>query len=85
MSDFVDFATYSTSEQVVDTWIDGKTLYRRVITGTITALDNIRSSTDILTSVDSIVNGNGTVTLHTGSEYVRSNSPFYVTIEYTKK
>lgn len=37
MSDFVnlvdniDFATYTTSEQAVGTWIDGKTIYRKVI------------------------------------------------------
>ena len=36
-SDNVDFTTYSTSEQKVGTWIDGKTIYRRTFTGTITA------------------------------------------------
>jgi hypothetical protein len=32
MSYTIDSATYSTTEQVVGTWIDGKTLYRKVIT-----------------------------------------------------
>jgi hypothetical protein len=31
-ADNVDFTTYSTTEQVVGTWTDGKTIYRRVIT-----------------------------------------------------
>lgn len=31
-------STYSTSEQVVGTWIDGKTIYRKVITKTISSI-----------------------------------------------
>lgn len=31
-------STYSTSEQVVGTWIDGKTIYRKVITKTISGI-----------------------------------------------
>lgn len=32
-SEKVDFATYSTEEQLVGTWIDGKKIYRRTIFG----------------------------------------------------
>ena len=33
-SDKVDFTTYSSSEQVIGTWTNGKPVYRRVYTGT---------------------------------------------------
>lgn len=33
---FKEISTYSTEEKVVGTWIDGKTLYRKTITHTIT-------------------------------------------------
>lgn len=32
MSYKIDSATYSTEEQVVGTWVDGKTIYRKVVT-----------------------------------------------------
>jgi hypothetical protein len=35
---------YSTTEQVVGEWIDGKTIYRRVFTGTIANEANVRNA-----------------------------------------
>lgn len=46
----ITFASYSTSEQRVGTWIDGKPIYRRVIAGTVTASAN----TIVLTNFSSI-------------------------------
>lgn len=42
--------TYSTSEQVVGTWIDGKPIYRKVFTQ-----QNMNTITDVATNVDSMV------------------------------
>lgn len=36
-ADDIDFTTYSTEEQVVGTWIDGKPIYRKVLAGTASA------------------------------------------------
>lgn len=48
--------SYSTSEQVVGTWIDGKPLYRKVITGTTTAGNNLDiSKNSISANIDKFV------------------------------
>ena len=44
------FADYSTSEQVVGKWIDGKPLYRKIITGTLT-----QRSTEVNVSLNASV------------------------------
>lgn len=47
---------YSTSEQVVGTWIDGKPLYRKIITGTTTAGNNLDiSKNSISANIDKFV------------------------------
>jgi hypothetical protein len=41
-----EYTTYSTSEeQIVGTWIDGKPIYRKVFTGTITSVSNLKIGT----------------------------------------
>ena len=46
-SDKVDFTTYTTEEQVVGKWINGKTIYRKCYTGTITITANTRVNVDL--------------------------------------
>lgn len=54
-------STYSTTEQVVGTWIDGKPLYRKVYTGTITPSSSSFAGIDIAGDVDTLVSCNGSV------------------------
>lgn len=51
----ITFASYSTSEQRVGTWIDGKPIYRRVIAGTVTASANTLVVTNFSSISDSTV------------------------------
>lgn len=46
-SDKVDFTTYTTGEQVVGKWINGKTIYRKCYTGTINITANTRVNVDL--------------------------------------
>lgn len=39
VNDLVDTTTYDTSEIAIGTWIDGRTIYRRVFTGTLQSTD----------------------------------------------
>lgn len=57
------FTTYSTSEQVVGTWTDGKPIYRRVLTSTTSSTAGADASVFVLSSydVDTIVKIDGFV------------------------
>ena len=48
--------TYSTEEQVIGTWIDGKKIYRKVVTGIITT-----ANTKINLAHDNIINISGKI------------------------
>lgn len=50
--------TYSTAEQIIGKWIDGKPIYRKVVTGTTTSNAN---STNLLTNIDTLINYSGSV------------------------
>jgi hypothetical protein len=51
---------YSTTAQNIGTWVDGKTLYRRVFSGNITSVANIISAITLLSSgVSNIINAYG--------------------------
>lgn len=51
-SDNVDSATYSTTEKKVGTWIDGKPLYRKTLTGTLNAIPTAGTSVTTDFNVD---------------------------------
>ena len=57
---YARYHEYSTSEQVVGKWIDGKTVYERVFTGTlptcVTDGTGVSDSVDMGASVDSFIN-----------------------------
>lgn len=57
----VDFTTYSTEEQVVGKWINGKTIYRKCYTGTITITANTRVNADLEanSSIEDIISVGG--------------------------
>jgi hypothetical protein len=51
---------YSTDEVLTgDTWIDGKPIYRKVCTGTITADANVNSTVSLLNGVDKVIRASG--------------------------
>lgn len=71
--------TYSTTEQVVGEFM-GKTLYRKVITGTFTSAT--QTITDIITGYDEVIQYNGTITTPSGyitqiPEYTSSTNYCY--------
>lgn len=55
----IDSATYSTTEKVVGTWIDGKPIYRKTWSGTITLTAETVSDVDLVTPVETIVDSRG--------------------------
>ncbi len=55
---------YSTNEQVIGTWIDGKPLYRKVITSPI----GLTSGTVLIENVDTMVNQYGSQTWNDSGE-----------------
>ncbi len=59
-ADKIDFTTYSTTEKVVGTWIDGKTIYSRTFTGSITGAAGSRPTQQLTTGVDTLVSAEGT-------------------------
>ena len=70
---------YDTSEKVVGTWIDGKPIYQKIFTGTLS-----NSSTDViitlLNNIDAVINANGYIS-KTGSKLFipsqRTSSTFF--------
>ena len=65
---------YSTEEKIVGTWIDGKPMYRKVLSGTITSGTNVVDST-INSSVHRLVKVEGVTTY---SDYTNQYSaPWY--------
>lgn len=71
---------YSTSETRVGTWIDGKPLYRKVISGTTTGETN--NILNIITGYDEVIKYNGTFKTPSGyitelPEYTNSTNYIY--------
>ena len=62
ISDFAKATVYSTNEvDTGKTWIDGKPIYRRVFTGTITAAAGVRTLTSLMGGVSAVINTGGYV------------------------
>lgn len=76
-SDKVDFATYTTEEQVVGKWINGKTIYRKCYTGTITVTANTRVNVDLEANspVEDIISVGGYMGYSSGTPKGRNSIP----------
>lgn len=76
-SDKVDFATYTTDEQVVGKWINGKTIYRKCYTGTITVTANTRVNVDLEANspVEDIISVGGYMGYSSGTPKGRNSIP----------
>lgn len=73
---------YSTDEQVVGHWIDGKPVYQKTFTGTTSATTSSDSVAGTIVNFDTLVNSNGTVFL-AGAWGVNQHSlPYDNVIEY---
>lgn len=76
-SDKVDFATYTTEEQVVGKWINGKTIYRKCYTGTITITANTRVNVDLEANspIEDIISVGGYMGYSSGTPKGRNSIP----------
>lgn len=76
-SDKVDFTTYTTEEQVVGKWINGKTIYRKCYTGTITITANTRVNADLEanSSIEDIISVGGYMGYSSGTPKGRNSIP----------
>lgn len=76
---------YSTEEQRIGTWIDGKLLYQKSYSGTLagTVMSTIDSSLGKI--IDWIVDGSTTVNLPIGSSNYLIPNGFYATTQYISK
>ena len=76
-SDKVDFATYTTEEQVVGKWINGKTIYRKCYTGTITITANTRVNVDLEANspIEDIISVGGCMGYSSGTPKGRNSIP----------
>lgn len=70
-SDNIDWMTleYSTTEQRVGTWINGKPVYRKVCSGTITSSDQFFANTTLLSGVETIIGQTGNLNVD-GTQYI---------------
>lgn len=66
---------YSTDEQVVGTWVDGKTLYEKTVSYNITTSLSDWTVFDDTVSYDTLVSAQGTVSLNQTEQQVISSSP----------
>lgn len=76
-SDKVDFTTYTTEEQVVGKWINGKTIYRKCYTGTITITANTRVNVDLEANspIEDIISVGGCMGYSSGTAKGRNSIP----------
>jgi len=76
-SDKVDFTTYTTEEQVVGKWINGKTIYRKCYTGTITITANTRVNVDLEANspIEDIISVGGYMGYSAGTPKGRNSIP----------
>lgn len=76
-SDKVDFTTYTTEEQVVGKWINGKTIYRKCYTGTITITANTRVNVDLEANspIEDIISVGGYMGYSSGAPKGRNSIP----------
>lgn len=73
---------FSTEEQVVGRWIDGKPIYQKTFTGTTSATTSSDSVAGTIINLDTLVNSNGTIFL-AGAWGVNQHSlPYDNVIEY---
>lgn len=73
---------YSTDEQVVGTWIDGKPIYQKTFTGTTSATTSSDSVAGIISNFDTLVDSTGTIFL-SGTWGVNQHSlPYNNVAEY---
>lgn len=70
------FNSYSTTEQVIGTWIDGKPLYRKVFTGTKTSGTPLQFS---ITNFNQLINAFGYITVNDNGTYYTYPIPYYET------
>lgn len=59
--------TYSTNEQVVGTWIDGKPIYRRVVMLTAPTTKNTQGTPVNISDVDTVINLSNTIKSNSGA------------------
>ena len=52
---------YSTDEQKIGVWVDGKPLYQKTITGSDSVANKSNKSTELLSDVDAFVSGDGVI------------------------
>lgn len=73
---------YSTTEQIVGKWIDGKPVYQKTFIGTTSATTSSDSVAGTIVNLDTLVNSNGTIFL-AGAWGVNQHSlPYDNVIEY---
>ena len=73
---------YSTTEQVVGRWVDGKPIYQKTFIGTTSATTSSDSVAGTIANLDTLVNSNGTIFL-VGTWGVNQHSlPYNNVIEY---
>lgn len=53
---------YSTKEQIIGNWINGKPIYRKIITGSLVNVGNDWTSITNINNVDEVINLNGVIT-----------------------
>lgn len=65
-----DLEVYSTDEKVIGTWIDGKTLYRKVFTGTTPSTPNVNTNLPHTITADmNIKRIDGNITNSSGAQF----------------
>ena len=67
--------TYSTSEQIVGTWIDGKPIYQKTISGTLASSVNVESTIGTITNLSELVFAFGKV-IRSSTRHDIISSPF---------
>lgn len=65
--DWTTMGRYSTSEQVVGKWVDGRNVYRKVLTGT-TSSDNIQSLTHGISNLYAVISVGGFIVATNGAQ-----------------
>ena len=75
-------SNYSTDEQIVGTWVNGKPIYQKTFTGTTSATTTSDSVAGTISNFDTLINSNGTIFL-SGAWGVNQHSlPYNNVAEY---
>lgn len=75
-------SNYSTDEQIVGTWINGKSIYQKTFTGTTSATTSSDSVAGIIANLDTLVSSNGTIFLEGAWGVNQHSLPYDNVIEY---